>query len=120
MPNINEVRVCKNHRDERETQLIDTWAFNGAEYWCPYCDYIGGFLGAGERVPQTEHLKLQHEEDVAYTKEYLKAETTLICKGMKIDGVMTPRKDFPPEIIENAKAVIAAYVPLKEKEESKK
>jgi len=50
-----EIRICREH--ENEIPLIWTFAFDGAEYWCPYCGQNYGMLGAGIKVEETEELK---------------------------------------------------------------
>ena len=53
---MKEIKICENH-PEFEVPLIWTFAFNGAEYWCPYCGQNSGMLGAGEDVEETPELK---------------------------------------------------------------
>lgn len=49
------INIC--HRDhENEVPLIFTFAFPGAEFWCPVCGFKCGMFGVIEMVPATEKL----------------------------------------------------------------
>lgn len=48
------IKICSCH--EKQVPLLWTFKFNGAEFWCPACGYIGGMFGAGINVPVTNEL----------------------------------------------------------------
>ena len=50
------IKICGNHEDY-PVPLIWTFAFNGSEYWCPYCGFNGGMFGTGKNVESTKGLK---------------------------------------------------------------
>ena len=55
-----EIKICSNHTEQ--IPLIWTFAFPGAEYWCPYCGFTGGMFGSGENVPETPALLQKAKE----------------------------------------------------------
>ena len=67
-----EMKICNQH--EERVPLIWTFKFNGAEYWCPYCGYLGGMFGAGENVARTEKLEKSLEEWTELARPYLSGE----------------------------------------------
>jgi hypothetical protein len=54
----DKIRCCNRH--EKNVKLISTFAFIGAEYWCPYCGANYGYLGAGRMVEYDENIELEH------------------------------------------------------------
>lgn len=98
-----EIRICNCH--DKEVPLIWTFAFDGAEYWCPYCGYTCGMFGAGKVVKLTPELKQSQKEWIKKTKPFLTAVSTLNCSAMKIKGVLVMRKDFPAKMVEKYRKI---------------
>lgn len=99
-----EIRICREH--ENEIPLIWTFAFDGAEYWCPYCGQNYGMLGAGIKIEETEELKKAAKYWKKKTNQFLQAQSTLSCEAKLIKGVWVNRKDIPLTIIEKAKKIV--------------
>ena len=99
------MRVCENHQEEKIVPLISTFAFNGAEYWCPYCGHTFGMLEA-ERIDETEELlsiKAEYEEK---SKEFLGAKSAGVCISLLWKGERISPEDLPEsEKEKNRKAV---------------
>jgi len=74
MQHDNEIIVCTQH--EKEVPLIFTFKFDGKEYWCPYCGYTSGILGAGRsvQIPDTNLLE-EREKWLEKSRAYLSGET---------------------------------------------
>ncbi len=101
-----QVRICRNHQDKEETPLIETFAFNGAEYWCPACGTTGGMMGAGELVPFTWWL---HNRLIKYKKKssrFLSARSSLICSELKYKGEWITPKELPERSRNYRKSVV--------------
>jgi len=81
-----EIKICSRHRDKEETPLIWTFAFNGAEYWCPYCGVNEGMLGAGENVEWTQELQDRHDKYKKESKNFLHARSAIVCSSITING----------------------------------
>ena len=100
------MRVCEAHQDEKIVPLISTMAFNGAEYWCPYCGYTGGFLGAGERVEETPELAETLKEYKEKSREFLKAKSAQVCISLLWEGERISPDDLPESEKEKNRKVI--------------
>ena len=98
------MKICSNHQDYK-VPLIWTFAWNGSEYWCPYCDCHEGMLGAGERVEETEELKKRLEFYEKVTKEYLHATGVKVCASTLWKGEQTKPEDLPEEEKERLKKI---------------
>lgn len=97
------IKICENHL-EYQVPLICTFAFKGAEYWCPYCGYTGGIFGSGENVSATETLHKRHEKYKELSDKYLSAHA--ILRGgacIKYKGKITPAEKLPQSMIDNHK-----------------
>lgn len=103
MKKEEEIRVCNRCDDYGETPLIWTFAFNGAEYWCPACGATYGMLGAGKMVPCTTTLKSRLAEDQKASKVYLRARGTLICAQTKYKGEWVSPRDLPENVLNKLK-----------------
>lgn len=87
------IRVCTSHQDELVTPLIWTFAFNGAEYWCPYCGKNEGMFGAGEEVESTAKLRNRLKRFKKLSKDFLDAHSARVCRSMMWEGKsITPNK----------------------------
>ena len=96
---MKEIKICENH-PEFEVPLIWTFAFNGAEYWCPYCGQNSGMLGAGEDIEETPELKERLKIYKKYSKKFLHANAILVCAETKYKGEWIKPKDLPRKEID--------------------
>ena len=88
-----EVKCCSRH--EENVKLIWTFAFAGAEYWCPYCGANEGIMGAGEIRELTfeecrEMVKYKH-----IGKEFLEAKSANACNSLIWEGERISPHDLP-------------------------
>jgi hypothetical protein len=90
------IRVCIDHQ-ERPTPLIFTMAFPGAEYWCPFCGYQSGMLGAGERIELTPELVRRAEADEVLARPYLNARAWRSCSTLEYQGRSIKPEELPRE-----------------------
>ncbi len=88
--------ICRNHI-EYQVPLIWTFAWNGAEYWCPYCGSHTGAMGGGDKIEETEELKKRLELYEKATKEYINAIGVPTCVSTEWEGVQTKPEDLPEE-----------------------
>ena len=100
-----EIKICDDHLDY-ETPIIWTFAFNGAEYWCPHCGYTGGMLGAGTDVPETKELKIRLEKFQEFSYEFLNAIGTLICSQTEWGGKLISPNDLPQKEKDRLRKII--------------
>jgi hypothetical protein len=103
----SEIVICENH--DYQVPLIWTFAFIGAEYWCPYCGYVGGMLGAGKRVPKTVELVGRREIYSEYYKDYLHAHGLGYCTSTLIDNIRVKRENFSQEMRETVDKFIKEF-----------
>jgi len=92
---MKEIKICNNH--DYKVPLIWTFAFMGAEYWCPYCGFEGGMLGSGKNVKKTKKLKIKRREYYKATKEYLHAHAVTYATGTKWEGETIHPNELPQE-----------------------
>lgn len=71
------IRICPRHQHYK-VPLIWTFAFPYKEYWCPYCGYTHGMLGAGIEVDWDYRLENKLERYKKFSKAFLHA-TSLTC-----------------------------------------
>ena len=91
---ITEIKVC-GCDTEYQVPLIWTFAFSGAEYWCPYCGDNMGMMGAGENVPITKEIVERGNKYKEISKDYLKAKSTLVCESLMFEGERISPNDLP-------------------------
>lgn len=91
---METILICENHQYYK-VPLIWTFVFPGAEYWCPYCDYIGGMLGAGDEVKATKHLLKKREKYENLVAPYLRAEASFSAIRFKYNNIMYERGTLP-------------------------
>ncbi len=103
---VEEIRICRDH--DYEVPLIWTFAFNGAEYWCPYCGVNLGMMGAGIRVKATEELLTRLEKYEKASEEYLRAKSISVCVGMECEGKQIHPDDLPQEEKDRVEAILKA------------
>lgn len=92
-----EIEVCPGHQ-EYITPLIWTFAFNGAEIWCPYCGQTYGGFSADD-IENTRALQKRHDQYQKYTQEgddaYLHAMAVLVCSGTEWKGETIKPNELP-------------------------
>ncbi|MHA1795812.1 MAG: hypothetical protein ACTSUK_06850 [Promethearchaeota archaeon] len=103
-----EIRICTGH--DVEIPLIWTFAFNGAEYWCPYCGANYGMMGAGTMVESTMALKRKLVADKKETKEYLGAKSSQVCVSTMWKGERISPEDLPDEEKFRLQTIIDEFV----------
>lgn len=105
------IKICSNHSDY-PVPLLWTFAFIGAEYWCPHCGYTGGMLGSGERVEPTPELLATQTAFKKLSKPYLHALAFSGRSGaeaVKYQGQWVKPKDLPTEYLAELQATIKAW-----------
>ena len=105
----DEIKICSDHRDY-EVPLISTFAFRGAEFWCPYCGTAEGMFGAGENVKTTRQLEVRSEMWEQHTEEFLTARSQLVCSSLIWKGKEIKPSELPQEEIDRCKQVVKDYV----------
>lgn len=105
----NKINVCPWHL-EYPVPLIYTFAFRGAEYWCPFCQYKSGILEAGEIVELTPELEKRHDLFKAAALPYINAVGTLNCDRIEYprgSGITMPPNELPAEVLEENARIVA-------------
>lgn len=105
---MNTIKICDNNHD-LPIPLIWTFAFPGAEFWCPVCGLTGGMFGTGEPVPETPALKAKLEEYERLTAAYLRARGSKVCISMMYEGKQTDREDLPEHAVQEFTEIIVAW-----------
>lgn len=93
-----EIKICYGHQDEQQTPLIWTFAFNGAEYWCPYCGASTGMLGGGDDVPWTWRLHHRYLKYKKASRKYLNAHSILCSSYFRYKGKNIKPEEMPPTL----------------------
>lgn len=101
---MDEIRVCNRHH--KVVPLISTFAFSGAELWCPYCGMIGGMLGTGKLIDRTPELEEEYKVWEEKSKEFLQAKSTLVCSSLEWEGKRITPDQLPKEEIDRCDKVI--------------
>lgn len=86
--------ICHRHTGYK-VPLIPTFAFRGAEYWCPYCGRAFGIFDAHMRVKETEVIKARKEFYTDKARLFLRAMSTLCCSRTKWQGQMITPANLP-------------------------
>lgn len=92
---IKKIKICDCHN--YRVPLIWTFAFVGAEYWCPYCGATRGMLGAGKNIPITKELYERFEKYKESSKDYLRAKSLQICNNLMFEGKRITPDELPDE-----------------------
>lgn len=92
---MSDIRICSDHQNRERVPLIWTFAFNGAEYWCPGCGNTYGMLGAGDTVTSTSKLRERLENYKLESRQFLKAKSLLICYKTKYCGQWITFAEMP-------------------------
>lgn len=90
------MKICSNHQDYL-VPLIWTYSWNGAEYWCPYCDSHNGMLDVEVDHKFTEELEKRLKLYEKATEDYRHAMGVLVCASTEWKGVQTKPQDLPQE-----------------------
>lgn len=105
------MKVCPAH-PERPTPLIFTFAFPGAEHWCPHCGFKAGIFEAGPDVVETDALlatQVIDKRDDGPAMTYLRAYSAFTCSRMKHDGHWIDPKDMPADLRAYYNKVVAEW-----------
>ena len=91
------ISICYGH-EEYVTPLVHTYAFNGAEYWCPYCGQIYGMMST-ERIDNTKQLQKRKDQYTKYTNRgdeaFLHAKGILVCISTMWKGKRVKPEELP-------------------------
>ncbi len=98
------IKICACH--DEEVPLLWTFAFPGAEYWCPACGYTNGMFGAGQEVEVTMPLKRLKVQWKKRSEEFLDAMSTFSCSELEWEGKRTKPSELPQEEKDRCKKVI--------------
>ena len=107
---METIRVCSNHQHEKIVPLIWTFAFNGSEYWCPYCGYNAGMLGAGESVESTPELEETLKEYREKSNNFLRAKSRQVCSSLEWEGKRISPDELPESEKEKDHEIIRNWV----------
>ncbi len=92
--NEKKIQICSGHPKE-EMPLIYTFAFTGAENWCPLCGLTFSMFGSGSEVEETKKLLSKLNKYKKLSKRFLKARSTLVCSETKYKGERIKPSDLP-------------------------
>ncbi len=92
----NMFMTCPSHPGY-VVPMIYTFAFLGAEYWCPHCGYKCGMFGSMSRAPVTKELQARHDAFKEKYRSYLRAMSVLCCISLDHKGVTMSPEDLPEE-----------------------
>ncbi len=91
------ISICSGHQ-EYQVPMIWTFAFPGAELWCPYCGHgTGSPFGDDVEVAYTDLLGDRQKAYKKFTEEFLDAVSTLSCSQTEWKGEMIAPIDLPDE-----------------------
>lgn len=88
-----EILICPANHEE-QIPLIWTFAFNGAEYWCPYCGQSFGMF-YGKYVVTNPELEEKKKKYTEQSKEFLDAQSTFVCQSLEFEGKQISPHDLP-------------------------
>lgn len=88
------IKICDDHQ-EYKVPLIWTFAFMGAEYWCPYCGQTSGMLGAGTDVKSTKTLEKRLAFYEELSKNYLRVKGSQCASSIKWNHKWYDRGEYP-------------------------
>jgi hypothetical protein len=101
-----QILICPEH--EKIIPLISTFAFRGAELWCPYCGYTDGMFG-GKAIDNSPELEKCLKEWKDKSQSFLGAIATKTCSEMEWQGKRIKPADLPVEEKERINRIIAEY-----------
>lgn len=88
--------------------LIATFAFNGAEFWCPYCGKTYGMFGVN-RIESTPELRALHDLYEERSKDLLRAKGSQACSEHKIKGKWIKQEDIPQDYRDEMAKIIKEF-----------
>lgn len=93
--------VCDKHGDYL-VPMMHTFAFMGAELWCPFCGDTAGFPFGAEAVDETPELRKRHDlyRKAVDRSEYLHAMGVRVCASTEWprgSGKQVPPDELPDE-----------------------
>jgi hypothetical protein len=91
-----DTKICSKHQDY-EVPLIYTFAFNGCEYWCPYCGSKGGLFGTGISVELTNELEERYNKFHNKSKKFLGAKSRQVASMVRHKEELIKASDLPEE-----------------------
>lgn len=91
------MRICNNH-DGIIVPILSTFAFMGAEYWCPHCGANYGFFNGCEKVEDTPEMIATMKKYKELSREFLDAKSTQACDSLMHEGKRISPEDLPDEI----------------------
>lgn len=84
---IKKRQIMKIHEHEGYViPLVSTFAFSGAELWCPFCGHTYGIFNAEPEVsrsPMLETIRMKYKE---HWVDFLDATGMIMGGGRKVDG----------------------------------
>lgn len=101
----DEIVVCDSCKN---MPLVWTFAFNGAEYWCPYCGKTFGCFGR-DRVKSTPKLEEKLWLYEKYSRKYLSAKSSQVCCERKINGKWVKQEDIPVKFKTRMAKIVKEY-----------
>lgn len=99
------ILICSEHPD-KAVPLISTFAFPGAEFWCPHCGATYGFFWNWVEVVETKDLIKANKDWKKKSADYLDARSTLCCSTTEWEGKMISPRDLPVEEKARLKKII--------------
>lgn len=92
-----QILICADHQDY-PVAVMHTFAFRGAEYWCPYCGkaygtFDPGIIG-GEPLPSVLDRAEKYSNA---TRNYLGARATLAASYVHFEGKRIQPGELPAE-----------------------
>jgi hypothetical protein len=95
--NDDEITICSSHR-QYPTQLIWTFAFPYAEYWCPACGKHEGMLGAGVAVKWNYRIHHRYLKYLKSSRKFLRAKGRLNCAYFKYHSRKIKPEEMPVKL----------------------
>jgi len=99
------VLLCSHH-DEKKAPMISTFAFIGAEYWCPYCGNTQGIFGDFKEVEWTKELQKEVDYWNGKAREFLSAKATFSCASLMWEGNRIRPDQLPAEELERRQKIV--------------
>lgn len=101
-----QVTICDQHT--KQVPLLYTFAFPGAEWWCPFCGHTEGLFG-GKQVEFTADLVTEKKQWEEKTKEYLQARSRLSCSSLIWEGKRISPGELPATERDRLIGIARAY-----------
>lgn len=93
-----DITCCNRCRhDDKLIPLIWTFAFPGAEWWCPNCGQTYGMFDGYHETEETPELVKLREDFEKGTEEYRHAIGVTHCSSMQWEGKQIEYAELPVE-----------------------